>query len=145
MIICFILMTFIADLRLIMLGEIGSQSLLEVNGLKPANRCSLKVSQLVRVIVLFCSCCCCCCCHCTFYCLMFMPFFCCRYDQMLQCWQEDPFRRPTFGAIASWTETLAYYPWKQEWRSFQCALIGAIRKMIYDCSSELDLESQAKK
>ena len=34
-------------------------------------------------------------------------FFCCRYDQMLQCWQEDPFRRPTFGAIASWTETLA--------------------------------------
>lgn len=36
-------------------------------------------------------------------------------------------------------------PLKVGMRSFQCALIGAIRKMIYDCSSELDLESQAKK
>ena len=53
MIICFILMTFIADLRLIMLGEIGSQSLLEVNGLKPGNSCSLKVGGPAIISHLF--------------------------------------------------------------------------------------------
>ena len=53
MIICFILMTFIADLRLIMLGEIGSQSLLEVNGLKPENSCSLKVGGPAIISHLF--------------------------------------------------------------------------------------------
>ena len=53
MIISFILMTFIADLRLIMLGEIGSQSLLEVNGLKPGNSCSLKVGGPAIISHLF--------------------------------------------------------------------------------------------
>ena len=46
-------MTFIADLRLIMLGEIGSQSLLEVNGLKPENSCSLKVGGPAIISHLF--------------------------------------------------------------------------------------------
>ncbi|KAJ7391298.1 hypothetical protein OS493_019430 [Desmophyllum pertusum] len=30
------------------------------------------------------------------------------YNVMLQCWQENPSKRPTFRSIASWAETVAY-------------------------------------
>ncbi|KAJ7372085.1 hypothetical protein OS493_020509 [Desmophyllum pertusum] len=30
------------------------------------------------------------------------------YNLMLQCWQENPSKRPKFRSIASWMETVAY-------------------------------------